>query len=56
MLMSCAALYEQAKAEGKLATISDGDVRAAIAGNLCRCGAYPHIVDATLSAAKGAAK
>lgn len=56
MLMSCAALYERAKAEGKLATISDGDVRAAIAGNLCRCGAYPHIVDATLSAAKGGAK
>ncbi len=56
MLMSCAALYEKAKAEGKLAGLSDGDVRAAIAGNLCRCGAYPHIVAATLSAAKGGGK
>jgi xanthine dehydrogenase YagT iron-sulfur-binding subunit len=28
------------------------DVRRAVAGNLCRCGAYPNIVEAALSAAK----
>ncbi len=56
MLMSCAALHEKARAEGKLASLSEDEVRAAIAGNLCRCGAYPHIVEAALSAAKGGAK
>lgn len=28
------------------------DVKRAVAGNLCRCGAYPNIVEAALSAAK----
>ena len=56
MLMSCAALHEKARAEGKLAALSEDEVRAAIAGNLCRCGAYPHIIEAALSAAKGGAK
>jgi aerobic-type carbon monoxide dehydrogenase small subunit (CoxS/CutS family) len=28
------------------------DVRRAVAGNLCRCGAYPSIVEAALSAAR----
>lgn len=56
MLMSCAALHEKAKAEGKLAQLAEADVRSAIAGNLCRCGAYPHIISAALAAAKGGAK
>jgi aerobic-type carbon monoxide dehydrogenase small subunit (CoxS/CutS family) len=56
MLMSCAALHEKAKAEGKLAELGEADVRAAIAGNLCRCGAYPHIISAALAGAKGGAK
>lgn len=30
------------------------DVRRAVAGNLCRCGAYPNIVHAALAAAKKA--
>lgn len=30
------------------------DVRRAVAGNLCRCGAYPRIVEAALAAAKRA--
>ena len=30
---------------------SAADVRAAISGHLCRCGTYPHVVDATLAAA-----
>jgi carbon-monoxide dehydrogenase small subunit/xanthine dehydrogenase YagT iron-sulfur-binding subunit len=28
------------------------DVRAAISGHICRCGTYPHVVTATLAAAK----
>ena len=28
------------------------DVQRAIGGHLCRCGAYPHVVAATLAAAK----
>ncbi|HMU38875.1 MAG TPA: (2Fe-2S)-binding protein [Pseudomonadota bacterium] len=56
MLMSCAALYEKAKTEGKLAALTDGDVKHALAGNLCRCGAYPHITQAVLAAAQGGKK
>jgi aerobic-type carbon monoxide dehydrogenase small subunit (CoxS/CutS family) len=29
-----------------------GDVKAAISGHVCRCGTYPHVVDATLAAAQ----
>jgi carbon-monoxide dehydrogenase small subunit/xanthine dehydrogenase YagT iron-sulfur-binding subunit len=29
-----------------------GDVKKAISGHLCRCGTYPHVVAATLAAAK----
>ena len=32
---------------------TEGEVRKAIAGNLCRCGAYNKIVKAVLSVAKG---
>jgi xanthine dehydrogenase YagT iron-sulfur-binding subunit len=32
------------------------DVKRAVAGNLCRCGAYPNIVAAGVAAAKSAAK
>ena len=31
---------------------TEDDVRRAVAGNLCRCGAYPNIVKAGVSAAK----
>lgn len=30
---------------------SDADIRAACAGNLCRCGTYPHVFDAARQAA-----
>lgn len=30
---------------------NEGDVKTAIAGNFCRCGAYPNIIKATLEAA-----
>ena len=46
MVMSCAALIEQ-KPEVTL-----DDVKAATSGHLCRCGTYPHVVAATLAAAK----
>jgi carbon-monoxide dehydrogenase small subunit len=31
---------------------SDGDIRDYLAGNLCRCGAYPEIIEAVKRAAK----
>ena len=31
---------------------SENDVRRAVSGNLCRCGAYPNIVEAAMAAAK----
>ncbi len=46
MVMSCAALLERnpdPKAE---------DVQQAISGNICRCGTYPKVVEATLAAAR----
>jgi xanthine dehydrogenase YagT iron-sulfur-binding subunit len=53
MVMSCAALIEQKRAAGALNSLDEQQVREAIAGNLCRCGSYPHIIDATLAVAKG---
>jgi len=49
MVMSCAALVER----NHDCTLDD--VKAAISGHLCRCGAYPNIFKATLAAA-GAVK
>jgi aerobic-type carbon monoxide dehydrogenase small subunit (CoxS/CutS family) len=46
MLMSCAALLAR-KSNPTLE-----DVKAATSGNLCRCGTYPKVFDATLAAAK----
>jgi xanthine dehydrogenase YagT iron-sulfur-binding subunit len=46
MIMSCAALVENN------AEPSADDVRAAISGHICRCGTYPHVIAATLDAAK----
>ena len=53
MVMSCAALYERKRAQGQLPSLNEGEVRDAIAGNLCRCGTYPHVVSAVLSTAHG---
>ncbi len=44
MIMSCAALLARSPNAG------EEEVRSAISGNLCRCGTYPKVVDATLSA------
>jgi carbon-monoxide dehydrogenase small subunit/xanthine dehydrogenase YagT iron-sulfur-binding subunit len=46
MIMSCAALLEHNAGPGV------EDVRAAISGHICRCGTYPHVITATLDAAK----
>jgi xanthine dehydrogenase YagT iron-sulfur-binding subunit len=46
MIMSCAALVERQP------DCSLDDVKAAISGHLCRCGAYPNIFAAVLSAAQ----
>jgi len=46
MVMSCAALLEH------VPDPTADDVKAAISGHYCRCGAYPHVVSATLAAAK----
>ena len=46
IIMSCAALLDR-KPEPNA-----DDVRAAISGHVCRCGTYPHVVSATLAAAK----
>jgi aerobic-type carbon monoxide dehydrogenase small subunit (CoxS/CutS family) len=45
MVMSCAALLEHNSAP------TADDVNTAISGHFCRCGAYPHVVTATLAAA-----
>jgi len=45
-IMSCVALLE------RNASPTPEDVLRAVSGNLCRCGAYPNIVAAALSAAK----
>jgi aerobic-type carbon monoxide dehydrogenase small subunit (CoxS/CutS family) len=46
MIMSCAALL----ARNKNPNLED--VKQACSGNLCRCGTYPKVFDATLAAAK----
>ncbi|MEW6736245.1 MAG: (2Fe-2S)-binding protein [Acidobacteriota bacterium] len=46
MVMSCKALLD------RNTNPSLEDVRAAVSGNLCRCGTYPHVFEATLAAAK----
>lgn len=51
MLVSCAALLKRSADPSKL---TGADVQDAIAGNLCRCGTYPHIIAAVLDAAGAA--
>ena len=46
MVMSCAALLRQTPYPTR------EDVQAAISGHLCRCGSYPHVIDAVLAATK----
>jgi xanthine dehydrogenase YagT iron-sulfur-binding subunit len=46
MIMSCAALLQRNPSP------TEDDVRAATSGNLCRCGTYPNVFEATLAAAR----
>lgn len=46
MLMSCAALLRDVKHP------TEAQVRAAVAGNLCRCGTYPHVFRACKEASR----
>ena len=46
MAMSCAALLEHTPDP------TAQDVERAISGHICRCGSYPHVVEATLAAAQ----
>lgn len=46
LVMSCAALVEKNR------NPSLDEVKTAISGHLCRCGTYPHVLDAVLDAAK----
>lgn len=48
MLVSCAGLLRRTKGH----PLQAADVKAAIAGNICRCGTYPHVVAAVLDASK----
>jgi aerobic-type carbon monoxide dehydrogenase small subunit (CoxS/CutS family) len=45
MIMSCAALLSRKP------DVSIDDVKTAVSGNLCRCGTYPRVFEATLAAA-----
>jgi xanthine dehydrogenase YagT iron-sulfur-binding subunit len=47
-IMSAVALVAEGRA------LSDSAIREGMSGNICRCGAYPHILDAIRDAAKGA--
>jgi carbon-monoxide dehydrogenase small subunit/xanthine dehydrogenase YagT iron-sulfur-binding subunit len=47
MVVACAAALRE---HGASLTLEQA--RAATAGNLCRCGTYPHVLDAALAAAK----
>ena len=46
LVMTCAALLE------RVPHPTEAEVKAAISGHLCRCGAYPHVLDAVLAAAQ----
>ncbi len=50
MVMSCAALVE------RNASPTLDDVKEATSGNLCRCGTYPKVFEATLAAARAPRK
>lgn len=50
MLISSTALLERS---GGTQGLTRDEVESAIAGNLCRCGTYPHVVDAVMSVATG---
>jgi len=50
LVMSCAALLKDTPHP------TTEQIRTAIGGHLCRCGTYPHVIEATLAAAGGVAE
>ncbi len=46
LVLSCAALLE------RIPNPTEAEIKAAISGHLCRCGVYPHVVEAVLAAAQ----
>jgi aerobic-type carbon monoxide dehydrogenase small subunit (CoxS/CutS family) len=46
LALSCAALLE------RVPHPTESDIKAAISGHFCRCGTYPHVVEAVLAAAE----
>jgi xanthine dehydrogenase YagT iron-sulfur-binding subunit len=52
MLISATSLLEQQGNQAG-AKLDRAQVADALAGNLCRCGTYPHVIDAVLSVAHG---
>jgi len=51
MLISASALLRKREADGASEPLSADQVRDALAGNLCRCGTYPHVIEAVLAVA-----
>lgn len=50
MLMSSAALLRRRPAGSS--KLTRDEVQQALAGNLCRCGTYPHVIDAVIAASQ----
>ncbi len=50
MLVSCTALLRRGE------KLDRAQVQRGIAGNLCRCGTYPHVIEAVLDASGGASE
>jgi carbon-monoxide dehydrogenase small subunit/xanthine dehydrogenase YagT iron-sulfur-binding subunit len=46
LALSCAALLE------RVPHPTEANIKAAISGHLCRCGAYQHVIEAVLAAAE----
>lgn len=53
MVMSAVAFYDRYKGQGRSGRPSRDEVNLAMAGNLCRCGAQPGIIEAVTSACAG---
>jgi carbon-monoxide dehydrogenase small subunit/xanthine dehydrogenase YagT iron-sulfur-binding subunit len=46
LVLSCVALLERNP------NPTEAEVKDAVSGHICRCGAYPHVIEAALAAAE----